>query len=276
MSFILIKGTFHVVGYSPDGDSIRFQAFNPENWQKLTGIPVSLNENNHAQIRLLGIDSLETHFRNSQQSIQWALSAANFLLQALEIDGVKWNEDHTMIINGKDGIEGFILVKKTDQHGRPLGFIFKGKIDIEDGSVFFLPLELLPKSLNYQSLKNGQSYPTYYRGIAPSLREKMTKIVHFARKKQAGIWQYDQTNQGFNVWDLFIEQKKVIILPKLFRRVIDDLEEHNNMENFKKSVIKSEKILILSTGKKSSFKDIIIQDNDLIKLAQLPEDLVYL
>lgn len=276
MSFILIKGTFHVVGYSPDGDSIRFQAFNPENWAKLTGIPVSLNENNHAQIRLLGIDSLETHFRNSQQSIQWALSAANFLLQALEIDGVKWNEDHTMIINGKDGIEGFILVKKTDQHGRPLGFIFKGKIDIEDGSVFFLPLELLPKSLNYQSLKNGQSYPTYYRGIAPSLREKMTKIVHYARKKQAGIWQYDQTNQGFNVWDLFIEQKKVIILPKLFRRVIEHLEEHNNMENFKKSVIKSEKILILSTGKKSSFKDIIIQDNDLIKLAQLPEDLVYL
>lgn len=276
MSFILIKGTFHVVGYSPDGDSIRFQAFNLQNWQKLTGIPVSLNDNNHAQIRLLGIDSLETHFRNSQQSIKWALSAANFLLQALEIDGVKWNEDHSMIIEGKDGIEGFILVKKTDQHGRPLGFIFKGKIDLEDGSIFFLPLELLPESLNYQSLKNGQSYPTYYRGIAPSLREKMTKIVHYARKKQAGIWQYDQTNQGFNVWDLFIEQKQVIILPKLFRRVIEHLEEHNNMENFKQSVIKSEKILILSTGKKSSFKDIIIQDNNLIKLAQLPEDLVYL
>lgn len=276
MSFILIKGTFHVVGYSPDGDSIRFQAFNLQNWQKLTGIPVSLNDNNHAQIRLLGIDSLETHFRNSQQSIKWALSAANFLLQALEIDGVKWNEDHSMIIEGKDAIEGFILVKKTDQHGRPLGFIFKGKIDLEDGSIFFLPLELLPESLNYQSLKNGQSYPTYYRGIAPSLREKMTKIVHYARKKQAGIWQYDQTNQGFNVWDLFIEQKQVIILPKLFRRVIEHLEEHNNMENFKQSVIKSEKILILSTGKKSSFKDIIIQDNNLIKLAQLPEDLVYL
>jgi len=276
MSFILIKGTFHIVGYSPDGDSIRFQAFNPENWQKLTGIPVSLNENNHAQIRLLGIDSLETHFRNSQQSIQWALSAANFLLQTLGIDGVKWNENHSMIINGKDGIEGFILVKKTDQHGRPLGFIFKGKIDLDDGITFFLPLELLPKSLNYQSLKNGQSYPTYYRGIAPTLREKMTKIVCYARKQQIGIWQYDQTNQGFNVWDLFIEEKKVIILPKLFRRVIEHLEEYNNMEKFKKSVIKSEKILILSTGKKTSFKDIIIQDNNLIKLANLPEDLVYL
>lgn len=30
MPFFLIKGTFHVVGYQPDGDSIRFQADNPE------------------------------------------------------------------------------------------------------------------------------------------------------------------------------------------------------------------------------------------------------
>ena len=26
MPFFIIKGTFHVLGYSPDGDSIRFQA----------------------------------------------------------------------------------------------------------------------------------------------------------------------------------------------------------------------------------------------------------
>jgi len=29
MSFTLIKGTFHVIGYSPDGDSIRFNAKDP-------------------------------------------------------------------------------------------------------------------------------------------------------------------------------------------------------------------------------------------------------
>jgi endonuclease YncB( thermonuclease family) len=276
MSFTIIKGTFHVVNYSPDGDSIRFQAFNPENWTKLAGTPPSLNENNHVQIRLLGIDSLETHFRDCQQSINWAFSATNFLLQDLEIDGVKWNKDQTMITAAKDGIEGFILAKKTDQYGRPLGFVFKGRVDVKDGDKFFLPLELLPLSLNYRSLQNGQSYPTYYRGIAPSLRKKMTDMVTHSRQAKIGIWQYDKTNKGFSVWDLFSEQKKVVILPKLFRRIVAHLEEHQTIENFKHSLVKSEKILILSSGEKVLFKDIIIQDNDLIKLAQLPENLVYL
>lgn len=276
MSFILIKGTFHVIGYSPDGDSVRFQAFDPQNWTKLSGIPPIVNENNHVQIRLLGIDSLETHFLDCQQNFKWALKSAEFLFTALEIEGVKWNEDYSMVTRAKDGIEGFIMVKKTDQHGRPLGFVFKGKIDVKDGDTLFLPLELLPLSINYQSLKTGQSYPTYYRGIAPSLRKKMTKIVEYARNKKKGIWEYDKTNHGFNVWDLFIEEKEVIVLPKLFRRIITHLEQNKTMENFKDSLTKSEKILVISTGKKAPFKDIITQNNDLIKLSELPENLVYL
>jgi hypothetical protein len=34
MPFLVIKGTFHVAGYSADGDSIRFQADNEANWAK--------------------------------------------------------------------------------------------------------------------------------------------------------------------------------------------------------------------------------------------------
>lgn len=172
MSFTLIKGTFHVVGYSPDGDSIRFKANNPENWSKLIGIPPQLNEDNHVQIRLIGIDSLETHFRQCQQSVKWALSAADFLLEYLKIDEVKWDEEKNLIIKAKDNIEGFILAKKTDQHGRPLGFVFQGKIDAKDGDIFFLPIDLFLNSVNYQSLLSGESYPTYYRGLAPTLRKK--------------------------------------------------------------------------------------------------------
>ncbi|MDD5267120.1 MAG: hypothetical protein PHO08_08320 [Methylococcales bacterium] len=43
MPFHLIKGTFHVVGYSPDGDSIWFQADDLGNWGLLDGPPVGLN-----------------------------------------------------------------------------------------------------------------------------------------------------------------------------------------------------------------------------------------
>ena len=35
MPFVVIKGTFHVVGYSPDGDSVRFMADDKGLWSKL-------------------------------------------------------------------------------------------------------------------------------------------------------------------------------------------------------------------------------------------------
>lgn len=60
MTFQAIKGTFHVVGYSPDGDSIRFKADNPGRWQDLAG-RVKLNTKGHAQLRIEAIDTLETH-----------------------------------------------------------------------------------------------------------------------------------------------------------------------------------------------------------------------
>ena len=276
MSFILIKGTFHVVGYSPDGDSIRFKANNPEHWSKINGSPPQLNEDGHVQIRLIGIDSLETHFRDCQQSMKWAISAADFLLESLEISGVKWNEEKNIVVKAEDKTEGFILVKKTDQHGRPLAFIFQGKIDELDGNNFFLPLDLFFKSVNYQSLLYGESYPTYYRGIAPTLRTKMTNAVNYARRNNRGLWQFDSTNKGFNVRDLFEENKSVVILPKLFRRLVSYLETGEHLDNFKNSLVKSEKVLILPHKKKKLFRDIIIQQEDFFKLSELPEDLVYL
>jgi hypothetical protein len=33
--YTLIKGHFHVVGYSPDGDSIKFKARNEAHWRKV-------------------------------------------------------------------------------------------------------------------------------------------------------------------------------------------------------------------------------------------------
>ena len=64
MPFLVIKGTFHIVGYSPDGDSVRFRADNKEHWAKLSGRPAELNAKDHAQLRFEAIDTLETHYLN--------------------------------------------------------------------------------------------------------------------------------------------------------------------------------------------------------------------
>lgn len=70
MQYTLIKGKFHVVGFSPDGDSMMFKADNPALWQALEGNGKALFEKKLAleknqgavQLRLQGIDALETHY----------------------------------------------------------------------------------------------------------------------------------------------------------------------------------------------------------------------
>jgi endonuclease YncB( thermonuclease family) len=68
MTYTLIKGYFYVVGYSPDGDSIKFQAKNQTRWNKITTehrekFAENLAEDNGIiTLRLQGIDALETHY----------------------------------------------------------------------------------------------------------------------------------------------------------------------------------------------------------------------
>ncbi len=68
MKYTLIKGCFHVVGFSPDGDSMMFKAENPAHWAKIGGeckaiFEEKLGQNQGAvQLRLQGIDALETHY----------------------------------------------------------------------------------------------------------------------------------------------------------------------------------------------------------------------
>lgn len=66
MKYILIKGSFHVVGYSPDGDSMMFRADNGKYWQALDAQNPKLFaekiKKGALQLRLQAIDALETHF----------------------------------------------------------------------------------------------------------------------------------------------------------------------------------------------------------------------
>ena len=68
MKYTLIKGVFHVVGYSPDGDSIMFKANRQARWNQIVTdhrevLEEKLTQEGGAlQLRLQGIDALETHY----------------------------------------------------------------------------------------------------------------------------------------------------------------------------------------------------------------------
>ena len=61
-----------------------------------------------------------------------------------------------------DGTRGYILSRALEAHGRPVAFAYVGDPTAGDGEELTLRAPLLRKSLNYQSLASGNSYPLFY------------------------------------------------------------------------------------------------------------------
>lgn len=137
-------------GYSPDGDSVRFQADDDAQWAKLSGPPVTLNARRHVQLHLEAIDTLETHYRNSHQPLGLATRAMEFLLQGLNITGVQWDALRLRITDASDGVEGYVLSRNVETFRRPVAFAFTGSAPEADGSKLFFDVDRLGESLNYR------------------------------------------------------------------------------------------------------------------------------
>jgi hypothetical protein len=276
MPFLVIKGTFHVVGYSPDGDSIRFQADNEAHWAKLAGPPVTLNARRHAQLRFEAIDTMETHYRNMHQPLILATRALDFLLQGLGITDVQWDVLRTRITEANDGTEGYIISRIVEPNRRPVAFVFTGAPPAADGSSIFLDVDLLRQSLNYQSLAAGLAYPTYYKGLFPDLRTALTEASNHARQVNLGIWSEDRTNTGFAVKGPESISEEHVILPKLFRRLAEYLEVGGSVVGFKEFLeLKAEGITIISAAHFTHFDTVVEVDGNVVRMTEPPENLVF-
>lgn len=276
MAFYVIKGTFHIKGYSPDGDSIRFRANKEENWRLLSGSTVELNARGHAQLRLEAIDTLETHFKNAHQPLALAKQALDHLLAQLGITGVKWDEQGTKVIAANDGVEGYIISRQIEKNRRPVTFVFAGTPAEADGAVVYLDAARAAKSVNFEMLKTGLAYPTYYKGLFPDLRNAMTGIVADARKANKGVWNLDKTNAGFVVNGLESLSNDIVILPKLFRRLATYLEGGGSVNNFKQYLAKlGEDILIISTVHATHFDTVIEVNGNKVRMTEPPENLIF-
>ena len=158
MPFFAIKGTFHVTGYSPDGDSIRFKANNKSRWNLLSGRKVKLNAKEHAQLRIEAIDTLETHYKQEHQSLDFADKATKRLFKLLGIKNVKWNDKRSKVISAADGIAGYILARMAERYGRPVCFVFDSSMGWTDGQGIHLDKAKAKKSVNFKMLRAGLAY----------------------------------------------------------------------------------------------------------------------
>lgn len=277
MPFIMIKGTYHVVGYSPDGDSIRFQADHPEHWALLSGPTVELNARGHAQLRIEAIDTLETHYQGFHQPLTLANAALKFLLQALNIKNVKFDATRSKVISAQDGTRGYILARKAEKNHRPVAFVFAGEAPEDDGSSVFLPADRVESSVNYRTTLAGLAYPTYYSGLFPDLRQKITTAVAQARQKKLGVWLKDHTTAGFRVTSISSVTDREIILPKLFRRLVNFMGNGGSVAGFKAFLaINPDPVVELQTGHFTNLDTFVEVTGNKVRLTIEPEKLVFI
>jgi hypothetical protein len=276
MPFRVIEGTFHVIGYSPDGDSVRFQPNQPGLLSLLSGPPADVNGRGHTQLRFEAIDTLETHFRNVQQPLTLATRALDFTLLQLGITGVEWDVLRTRVTAANDGTPGYIVSRAVEPNRRPVVFVFSGPPPVADGASIFFDVAALESSVNFKLVTEGLAYPTYYKGLFPDLRAAFTAATTQARADGLEIWAEDKTNTGFAVPNLQAITDDHVILPKLFRRLAEFLDGGGTVEGFKQFLENREEgVTIISTTHFTHFDTVVEVLGNQVRLTELPENLMF-
>ena len=283
MPFVAIAGTFHVRGYQPDGDSLRFQPTDPTLLARLSGPPAKINPRGHVQLRIEAIDSLETHYSaggggTHRQPDRWARSARTRLIDFAGIRNVVWDSAGSTVLRADDGTPGYILARAVEKNRRPIAFVYAGALPEPDGSPVRLDEQRLRGSFNFAAISEGLAYPTYYTGLFSDLRDALTDAVADAVAASRGVWSDDGTVAGFDADDLASITSETPILPKLFRRLIQHMVSYGSAVGFKEKMMQSrEPVLDLRDNNFTHFDTFIEQapGSTRIRLSRRPEELVF-
>jgi endonuclease YncB( thermonuclease family) len=237
MGFTLIKGTFHVLNAAPDGDTIHFRANNADHWTRLAGPAVRLTRERRVKLRLEGIDALETHYGVAhageyRQPFRFGEAARDALLDSLGITGVVW--EGGVIVAANHAVPGFILTREAEKNRRSVAFVYAGHTRRRDGDDVFLDRAMLRDSVNYRLLAAGLVFPLFYAGLFHDLREEFTAAVLDARARGAGLWPRDRTTEGAAVDSVRDLTDTIVMLPKLFRRLITYMAPDGAVDGFKR------------------------------------------
>jgi endonuclease YncB( thermonuclease family) len=286
MPMTLIKGEYRVVGAAPDGDSIRFYPDAADAWER-AGLNVRPNAAGGAQLRLEGIDALETHYtpavgdlRNLHQPHDLGRAAAAELLRLLGFEEVVRRDDEVVTSATPATRPGHIYTRFADKYGRAVAFAYAGTTDQPDLAAVFLDAAALAGSVNQQLLASGLEYPTYYSKLFVDLRAALNGAVEEARTAGRGVWPDDVTMKGVTVDSLATLTDVAVVLPKLFRRLVDYLSINNGDVSLAGLpaylASRDDRLVVVSTGQITGFDNVLVVDGQTVRMTRPPEDLVFI
>jgi endonuclease YncB( thermonuclease family) len=285
MPMLCVAGTFRIVGTEPDGDSVRFVATDPAHWELVPGPDrVRVNAHGGAQLRLDGIDALETHYAPTggprlHQPLKLAHDAAAELLRWLGFRGVVRDAEKVVEVRADD-LPGYLLTRTADEYGRCVALVGRGAPPAASGSSVMVRVTHLRKTANHRLIGTGLAYPTYYTKLYAELRGELTKQAAAARKGAGkGVWPEDLTQSGVTVADRGTLTDDAVILPKLFRRLVDYLQlngDDPSLAGFAGYLAaRDDRLYVIPTAEKTGLDAIVTVDGQTVKLRYRPEELVF-
>ncbi|MFF2545739.1 nuclease [Kitasatospora sp. NPDC058063] len=231
MPMILIKGSYLIKGFEPDGDTIRFLPDDPTLWSKVPG-GVKVKDGG-ASLRLDGIDALETHYQGvgpefAHQPLDLGAHAARDVLLAwLGFTDVQRGGDEKVTSATPETVSGYILASGADKFGRCVAFVGRGTPDPDtaSGTSVMVTVPMVHQTANHELLSRGLVYPTFFSNLPEELRLDMAATARQARATKApdSVWVNDVTHTGAVIEDLGSLTDQLVILPKLFRSLADYL-----------------------------------------------------
>lgn len=292
MSYTLIKGEFHIFypdiprqGPEPDGDTVKFRPDNPilvERLERPGGIGPDFNGRGMINLRLEGIDALETHFDDMHQNLDLALAARDALLQRLGFGAVTFWPDLPFKVQTVEQHprRGYVLAKTLEGHGRVVAFVYAGDPPQVDGADVWLDDPTLDASLNTQLLADGMVYPLFYTTLPVDLTQHLTAIAIQAREGGRGLWPsaIATVENGVEIRDLATVEQ-LVIWPKLFRRLAHYFAAGNvGLAQFdawlRADPTNRDDRLILPSRELGNMHDIIHIEGDTLRMVYQPEDLI--
>jgi hypothetical protein len=285
MPYLVMAGECRVVGSAPDGDSVRFYPDDPTEWNAVRGRHrVRRNAAGGAQLRLDGIDALETHFTaadaggSTHQPLGLARSGAAALLDALGFDQVERAGDETVTSTEPVAVRAYVLTRGADEHGRCVAFVGAGEPPANSGAQLFVHADHARATLNFLQLATGAAYPTYYRGLFPDLRSVLTEAVTRARPA-LGLWPQDRTATGLEVRSVSGLEFDAVILPKLFRRLVAYLhlgDGDPSLAGFPAFLAaQDDRLFLLPEGHWTGLDTVVEVAGSTVRLPRPPEELIF-
>jgi endonuclease YncB( thermonuclease family) len=287
MPLTVIKGHYRIIGAAPDGDSIRFYPTQKDAFTRAGIKSVRTNATGGAQLRLDAIDALETHYSprvgglgELHQPVRYGDGAAERLPQLLGFSSVTRGANQVVTASEPETTPGYILTRFADKYGRCVAFAFPGDIDHDDLTPMFVDAAAVETSVNAGMLKEGLAYPTYYSKLFPDLRAALTADYLSARGAASGLWADDVTETGVKVNSLTTLTDDAVILPKLFRRLVDYIAlNHGDVDLGGFSAYLAtvdDRLILTTTSSVTGFDNVMTVSGQTVTLNQPPENLIFI